>query len=138
MLKIKRTYVRKIKQNKHDEQDLRVAVAEYLKYQYPDIIYRFDIADLKLNIQQAVRLNKINNSGHPDLTIYEVRKPYAGLILELKKDHDQLYDHYGNLRQNKHILSQKQVLDILTKKGYKALFACGFDETVKIINEYLN
>lgn len=137
MLKIRRTYTRKQQNNRHDEQDLREQVAGYLRAQYPSIIFRFDIADVKLTIPQAVRLSRINNPGHPDLTVYEPRQPYSGLILELKKDKGQLYDKYGYIRQNKHIFAQRQILDALTKKGYKAVFACGFEEAMEIIDYYL-
>jgi hypothetical protein len=38
---------------------------------------------------------------------------------------------------NEHICEQFDMLEQLRRRGYKAEFACGFDEAKKIIDEYL-
>lgn len=53
------------------ESDLYRLVAEYLQVQYPEVIYRFDLAaDLKLTPGQAVRHKRLHpHRGYPDLFI---------------------------------------------------------------------
>jgi hypothetical protein len=64
-------------------------------------------------------------SGVPDLCIPIARKGYHGLYLELKKTINSK-------------LSDNQIywLDLLTKQGYLALEAKGFDQAKIIIDDY--
>lgn len=70
-----------------------------------------------------------------------------GLFLELKKDGETLYPGPrakkrfksidGKEYKNEHLMEQADVLFKLRKAGYAAEFAIGFDEAIKIIDEYL-
>ena len=68
------------------EQHLQSQVCEYLRYQYPDVIFCCDMAaGMRLNIGQAVRAKKLRSSrGLPDVMIFEPNCLYRGLFLELK------------------------------------------------------
>lgn len=87
------------------EHNLYEQIARYLQLQYPDVIYRFDIAaDLKLTMGQAAKHKKLHpERGYPDLFIakpkdvkiitkleggynYVEIKTLGGLYIEIKKD----------------------------------------------------
>lgn len=127
------------------EHEMYMQIADYMRYQYPKVIYRFDLAaDLKLSIGQAKKHKRLQGRrGYPDLFIAEPKVDlidmikYSGLFLELKRPDVKIYKKNGELVANSHIREQAAVLDELRKCGYKAEFACGFDEAKKIIDEYL-
>ena len=81
----------------------------------------------------------------PDLFIAETRGDAidgeiwcAGLFIELKKAGTRLYLKDGKtMVANEHYREQAEVLKQLRIRGYKAVFATGFDETKQIIDEYL-
>lgn len=121
------------------EHDLYTMLADYLRYNYKDIIWRFDLAaDLKLTIGQARKHKRLQqHRGYPDLFIAEPRGKYHGAYVELKKDSTRIFKKDGMLVADQHIREQFDVLEQLRKRGYMAEFACGFDEAKKIIDEYL-
>ena len=121
------------------EHDLYTMLADYLRYNYKDIIWRFDLAaDLKLTIGQARKHKRLQqHRGYPDLFIAEPRGEYHGVYIELKKAGTRIYKKDGTLVADKHIREQFDLLEQLRRKGYVAEFACGFDEAKRIIDEYL-
>ena len=140
---------------KISEKQLCEHIAVYLQLQYPTVIYRFDLAaDLKLTVGQAARHKKLHpKRGYPDLFIAKPMVVYSenskfrtlnnepvelchGLFLELKKDGTRLKKKNGDWA-SEHIAEQAKTLEKLRKEGYKAEFACGFNEVVKLIDEYL-
>lgn len=89
----------------NSEHSLYEQIARYLQLQYPDVIYRFDIAaDLKLTPGQAAKHKRLHpERGYPDLFIAEPKevkvktalgdeyslveiKTLGGLYVEIKKD----------------------------------------------------
>lgn len=66
-------------------------------------------------------------------TLYDFQ---SGLFLELKKEGTRLKKKNGDWA-SEHIKEQAKVLEQLRDRGYCAEFAVGFDETKKIIDEYL-
>ena len=127
---------------KHTESHLAAQVAIYLQIQYPDVIYKFDLAsDQRLSIQQANRNSKLLgkwSKGSPDLTILEMKKGYGALFIELKADGSSPFKKNGELKKNIHLETQARFHKKLRAKGYFVTFATGFDETVSIIKEYLH
>lgn len=125
------------------EATLRQQVAEYLQLQYPDVIYRFDLAaDLPLTVGQASRHKRLHpQRGYPDLFIAEPAMveytKFSGLFIELKAEGKSPYKKNGELRSDKHVQEQAEMLKRLFEKGYWAEFGVGFDETKKIIDKYL-
>lgn len=130
------------------EQKLSYMIASYLTLQYPDVVYRFDIAaDLKLTIGQSkvVKNNLRHKRGYQDLTILEPKGNYHGLLIELKKDKSEVYTLKGTLKRrwNKktkscHNKEQFSHLEKMRNKGYFAEYGFGFEETKKLIDNYLN
>ena len=87
----------------NSEHNLYEQIAQYLQQQYPDVIYRFDLAaDLKLTHGQAAKHHRLHpERGYPDLFIAESSENinskdwngvvrewgfYFGLYIEIKKD----------------------------------------------------
>jgi len=126
---------------KHEEYELQKSVARYLSYQYPDVEFMSDtIASIKLTQTQAGRNKVIQKNGFkcPDLLIFEPRKGYCGLFIELKIESPFKKDGTIKASQKDHLLLQQECLKKLSAKGYNAVFSWGFDMTKKIIDEYLN
>ena len=61
-----------------------------------------------------------------------------GLFIELKKEGTRIFKKDGTLVSDEHIREQFDMLTELRSKGYVAEFACGYDEAVKLIDDYLN
>lgn len=130
------------------EHDLYKMVADYLRYQYPTVIYRFDLAaDLKLTMGQARKHKRLQHyRGYPDLFIAEtviVKKKdgtyegLSGLFVELKREGTRIFKKDGKLVADEHIREQFDMLHDLRARGYAAEFACGFDEAKKLIDDYM-
>lgn len=135
------------------EHDIYTQIADYMRYQYPDVIYRFDLAaDLKLSIGQARKHKRLQHyRGYPDMFIAETKDftrklgedvmamgvKYSGLFLEIKKPGTRIFTKKGLLVADEHIREQFDMLESLRRRGYKAEFAIGFDDAKRIIDEYL-
>ena len=129
------------------ESDLQVQVADYLRLQYPDVIFRSDFgAGIKLTIGQAAKQARQNGGikGYPDMFIAApVFDPddescvVCGLFLELKVKGTRLKKKNGEWA-NDHIAEQAKMMDRLNKLGYFAAFAVGFDEAKELIDSYLS
>jgi hypothetical protein len=97
------------------------------------------IASLKITKIQGARNKLIQKNGFkcPDILIFEARKGYFGLFIELKNQTPFKKDGSIKASQKDHLKLQKECLEKLSSKGYYAVFSWGFDMTKKIIDEYL-
>lgn len=145
------------------ESELQAAVAEYLVWKYPDVMFHSDYGSgVKLTPRQAAMQKRQNGyrKGWPDLFIAEpsysedgrrwlnlkeritqwgfdeTEGESFGLFIELKKEGTRLKKKNGDWA-NDHIAKQAEVLEKLRRRGYCAEFAVGFGEAVRIIDEYL-
>lgn len=130
------------------ESTLQCHVADYLRLQYPHVLFHSDFgAGVKLTPGQA-RIQYRQNGGRrawPDLLIAEPRTVtigknkyyYAGLFIELKREGTRILKKDGTLVADVHIREQHELLCELERRGYKAVFAVGFDQAKQIIDEYL-
>ena len=121
------------------EHDIYKMIADYLRYQYPTVIYRFDLAaDLKLTMGQASKHKRLQRyRGYPDLFIAEPKGKYGGLFLEIKKDGVRIFKQDGTLVSDEHIREQFDMLADLRQRGYAAEFGIGFEGTKKLIDDYM-
>lgn len=127
------------------EHQLYEKIARYLQTNYPDVIYRFDIAaDLKLTKGQAAKHKRLHpKRGYPDLFIanryYDLENcvDYHGLYLEIKAEGNSPFKKDGTLKKDEHLEEQNEMLQELEKRGYVARFATGFNEAKKLIDDYL-
>lgn len=126
---------------KHDrasEENVQKFLVMYLDISYKDWIYQMNyLSGAKLPIGLA---SKAKTLGHrksiPDVMIFEPRGEYHGLFIELKRECTRIRKSDDSGFANEHIERQAAMLDRLTKKGYKAVFGCGIDEAMEIVNEY--
>lgn len=121
---------------KKPEYELSKAISIYLKMQYPDVLFHFDLAGLNLSRAQAGMNKAIQKArGYPDLHILDGRGQYKGLFIELKKGGFNIKKKDGNF-VNDHVREQAEMLILLRMKGYRAEFGIGFEQTKKIIDDY--
>jgi len=139
-------YSKSFKKNKkgQKEESLQLQVCEYLRNNYPDVIWFCDLASgVKLPIWIAAKNAKMRSSrGLPDLFIaqptnYADHEGYTcgGLFIELKRESVRLKN--GSISKSDHHDEQAEILKRLEGYGYKALFACGYTEAIAAIDEYL-
>ena len=108
------------------EDRLQSRVVRYLKDNYPDVKYCSSIAGAYISsrVQRAKIVRNGYVRGKNDLDIYEARGGYFALFLELK--------------ENAYPTSaQKEWIEAMRDRGYKAEITRGFDATKKVIDEYL-
>lgn len=130
------------------ESTLQCHVADYLRLQYPKVLFHSDYGSgLRLTPGQA-RIQYRQNGGRrawPDMFIAQPRTVirfgdkyhYAGLFLELKREGTRILKKDGTLVADAHIREQAQLLGELERCGYMAVFAVGFDQAKEIIDDYL-
>ncbi len=128
------------------EEDVQMQVAEYLRLQYPKVIFRSDFSS---GARMSWGLIKKNNAmqgkrGFPDMFIAEPAPAkdgsgeYYGLFLELKREGIKVFKKDGVSFVNEHFKEQFDTLTALNEKGYYAVFAFGFEQAKHIIDGYLN
>lgn len=124
---------------RHDEYHLQTQVCDYLRLQYPKVLFFSDtIASVKLTMGQAIRNKKIQKEGFkmPDLMILHPNKHgFHGLCIELKIESP--YKQNGELYSDKHLQGQAETIKQLCELGYVAAFAWTFDMAKKNIDDYM-
>lgn len=137
------------------ESDLQIMVADYLRLQYPDVLFHSDFGSgVKLTPSQAIIQKRQNGSyrAWPDMFVAEpiavpqspdgvtgvpeCEKYKFGLFLELKREGTRLTKKDGSWA-TEHIAEQADMLDRLNFRGYRAEFAVGFEGAKRIIDDYL-
>ena|SRR6056297_192627 len=123
------------------EETIQNQICQYVKVQYPNVLFNTDLSGIKLPMGLAVKVSKLRSSrAFPDLVFYEPRKingkMYYGLFIELKKDGVKIFKRNGAVVANGHIKEQIKMITKLSEKGYYACFAIGFDECKNIIDMY--
>lgn len=126
------------------EEILHLKVCDYLRKNYPDVLFRTDFSSgMKMTLGQAAKHKKFQKSrAWPDLFIaytqfdgFEMKE--GGLFLELKAEGTKLYKKNGEMVVNKHYQEQAEMLEKLRLNGYIAEFAVGYDEAIEQIQDYL-
>ena len=127
---------------KSKEESLQIAVSKYLRLQYPKVMFTSESSGIRLTMGQAVKAAKQRSGrGLPDMLILKTNSKYAGLLLELKPkspykvDGITLLGH--GLKSGEHLREQQDNIDRLRAQGYAACFSVGFDQTKKIIDDYM-
>lgn len=134
---------------------LQASICDYLNRFYPNILYRSDLAGLKMTIGQAMQIKMIQKyKSWPDLFIYEMAYSqemirstnfqkyvsgegiYKGLAIEIKLRSEDIFKKNGSFR-NEHVSNQSDMLKKLQRRGYKAVFGIGFEHIQKEIDDYL-
>lgn len=131
------------------EIDLQAQVADYLRLQYPDVIFHSDFGSgIKLTMGQAIKQKRLNGGRRswPDMFLAKAKlmqtkdgMPFIkhGLFLELKKDGVRILKRDGTYVADEHIREQAKMIESLEREGYEARFAVGFDQAKQIIDDYI-
>jgi hypothetical protein len=121
------------------EQDIHIAICEYIKLKYPNAIFTSESSGLRVSMYQAKLLKKMRScAGLPDILILEPRKNRYGLFLEVKKDDVVIYKKDGDLVSNEHIAEQEEIIHRLNQRGYLASFVIGFEDAKSLIDYYFS
>lgn len=130
------------------EIDLQQQVADYIRLQYPSVIFHSDFGSgIKLTMGQAIKQKRLNGGRRswPDMFIAEPKNSgdiattwhNNGLFIELKREGTRIFKKDGKLVADEHIREQFDMLHDLRARGYAAEFACGFDEAKRLIDDYM-
>lgn len=121
-----------------NEEQLHMMVCDYIRMQYPDVLFRTDMGGVKLTMGQAIKAKRMNGGRRawPDLFVAARRGRYGGLFIELKNKN--IYRKDGTLLKSEHLAEQQAVLDSLCAAGYCAVFAVGFTDAKMVIDNYLS
>lgn len=134
------------------EIDLQAQVADYIRLQYPTVIFHSDFGSgIKLTMGQAIKQKRLNGGRRswPDMFIAEpkdseIRKSDTitfwhnnGLFIELKREGTRIFKKDGKLVADEHIREQFDMLSDLRARGYAAEFGIGFEATKKLIDDYM-
>ena len=121
------------------EEQIHLEICKYIKSRYPTILFTSESSGIRVFWKQAKKLKAMRScAGLPDIMIFEPLKQKAGMFLVVKKDGTKIYRKDGELRKDKHLNEQEEILHQLKQKGYYAEFVVGFSEAKRIIDWYLS
>jgi hypothetical protein len=122
-----------------NEDRVHYQVVQYLKLRWPKVLFHTDAAGELMLESMRMRQGKLNLQGFsfPDLQIMEARKGYFGLLVEMKREDENLYLVNGLFKDDR-ISRQDRTIKALIERNYLACFAKGFDSIVKVIDDYLS
>lgn len=125
------------KMKNNPEYHICLQIANYLRYQYPKVLFHFDYAGLNLSKAQAGMMKGIQGQrGFPDLFIIKKGQGFNGLFIEIKAESP--FNKDGLIKNNSHLHEQFQYqFELSYECGFMAKFGTGFDEIKQIIDEYL-
>lgn len=119
------------------EKSLHKAVCDYLRCQYPKVIFNTDLSGIKLTKGQAIQTKSLRSGkGFPDIMIFEPRAGKHGLFIELKREGEKIFKKDSRLK-SEHLEEQAAMIAKLNERGYYATFCIGMDEAIKVIDWYL-
>ena len=120
------------------EQELQLKICEYLRKEYPEVIFFSEPSGLRVSIGQAIILKKMRSFGKlPDMFIAYPNEKFHGFFLELKIEGTTIFKKDGELVSSPHIRAQHNTLLVLHKLGYAASWGIGYEHAIKKIDGYL-
>lgn len=72
------------------------------------------------------------------MIILEARGGYHGLLIEIKKDANEVLKKTGEMRTDKHNSDQFKFSQLASKKNYLYQYACGIDQGLSVITYYMS
>ena len=109
------------------EAKLQSEIVKYISLQYPKAKYCASLGGIYTTPTQAIKSKRTGyRRGFPDLQITEARGGYFGLFLEIKT------------LKGRATKVQKEWIDALNERGYKAEIVKGIDESMDVIKKYLD
>ena len=110
----------------NEEYHIQTALIHWLRLVRPEVLFTIAPNGMKLPIGVAKKIKAMGyNKGCPDIMIFEAKKNYCGLFIELKT------------KTGKIQTEQKVWLDQLSRRGYKAIVCRSCEEAIVAINDYM-
>jgi hypothetical protein len=127
----KKTYKKSTSRRKttpESESNQQEIVVKYLRLAYPDALYCASAGGMWTSDSQRIKMARTGYvKGFPDLFIYEPRREFHGLAIEMKK-----------VKGSKIEPEQVQWQEQLRNRGYCSYICKGSEEAIKVIDEYFN
>ena len=121
------------------EESVHIAISAYLRMQYPNVLFTSESSGIRVNIRlRSVLKQQRSTHKQPDMIILQPKGIFHGLILEIKKDHSDVFLKDGSISKKAHIQEQNATIVMLRELGYCAMFACGFDDAKSKIDNYMS
>ena len=111
------------------ESRLQSEVVKYIQLQYPKARYCASLGGIRTSMTQAIMAKRTGYvKGFPDLFVYEPSPcgKYHGLALEIKTI------------KGRATKEQKEWIEALNERGYKAEIVKGLPDILNCIDSYLN
>ena len=114
---------------KTPEELLALRAANYIRENYPNVPYRFDLVDKVSRLQgkKASSLHGVWSKGYPDMQI--MGRGGRALYLELKAT--------LSVPRTAHTDRQRAYHAVMKNLGYKVRFSCGYGDTIRKIDKYM-
>lgn len=127
------------------ESNMHMQLAQYIRLQYPQVLFHTDFAaGIKMTMGQAVKNKQLQSGrGWPDLFIAYPREAYGtsyiyhGLFLELKKEGVRVLLANGEFSKEAHLQEQLAVLEQLSSLGYACRVVAGFAQAKFVVDQYM-
>jgi len=116
------------------------ATVNYIKTRHPNVLFTTGLLGIRLPKWALWLLNALGyRSGTPDIHIYEPRRFYNGLFIEMKRPRRVYVENGVRKISPAGSLSKEQInfLAELNKRGYKAIVCFSYEEATRAIDEYL-
>lgn len=122
-----------------NEEAEQLALCDYIRLQYPKIIFNSDHSGIRVGKGLANKVKRLHSeNGIPDLSIDEPRGGWFGLKIEMKATGNSPFRKNGMLKDNDHLRTQWKMLMRLSNKGYLAGFCTGFDQAKELVDWYMS
>jgi len=127
----KKTYKKSSAKRKiapESEANQQEIVVKYLRLAYPNALYCASAGGMWTSDSQRIKMARTGYvKGFPDLFIYEPRREFHGLAIEMKKEK-------GGVASPE----QKEWQEQLRNRNYCSYICKGSEEAIKRIDEYFN
>jgi hypothetical protein len=130
-----------IKLAKQKEDSELLQLVKWFELQYPNeskyLKVNYDRYEPKPHIAKLQKDMHIRLDNWPDIQLPIPKGIYLGMFIEFKRTGTKILTKKQKY-YSPHLKSQSQYLTDLCNSGYYAVFGVGFDDTIKIINNYMN
>ena len=121
------------------EKSIHIAVCDYLRAQYPHVIFTSDSSGARVSMGLRIEFEKKRCACYkvPDILILHPTTKHFGLILEVKKSIKDVYKKDGSFLKSEHLQAQWESILRLRDLGYSSDFGCGFVHCCDLIDKYM-
>ena len=121
-----------------DEMKIQVALCDWMRREFPSAMFRSDGAGFRMTMGVAKQYARLQScKGWPDFMLVEPQAPFHGLFIEIKATRDDVFKKNGEMRSNKHIANQADVIARLRGRHFAAVFGVGLEHCIRIVTLYM-